>query len=70
MWASSEPKEIKTLSRISKIKLSNTAENILINTLFSYSYLPKGMSDEEFLDIKIDWLIKNEKDDLLENFFK
>ena len=69
MWASSEPKEIKkTLSRISKIKLSNTAENILINTLFSYSYLPKGMSDEEFLDIKIDWLIKNEKDDLLENF--
>ena len=69
MWASSEPKEIKkTLSRISKINLSNTAENILINTLFSYSYLPKGMSDEEFLDIKIDWLIKNEKDDLLENF--
>ena len=62
MWASSEPKEIKkTLSRISKIKLSNTAENILINTLFSYSYLPKGMSDEEFLDIKIDWLIKNRK---------
>ena len=69
MWASSESKEIKkTLLRISKLNLSKTAENILINTLFSYSYLPKGMSDEEFLEIKIGWLIKNKKDDLLENF--
>jgi len=69
MWASSESKEIKkTLLRISKLNLSKTAENILINTLFSYSYLPKGMSDEEFLEIKIGWLIQNKKDDLLENF--
>ena len=69
MWVSSESKEIKkTLLRISKLNLSSTAENILINTLFSYSYLPRGMSDEEFLEIKIGWLIQNEKDDLLENF--
>ena len=32
--------------------------------MFSFSYAPENLSEEEFLDIKINWLIKNKKDDL------
>ena len=60
----------KTISRINKLDLSETAENILLNTLFSYAYAPKNLSEKEFLDIKINWLIKNKKDDLIEQFLK
>ena len=51
-----------------KLKLSETAENILLNTLFSYAYAPENLSEKEFLDIKINWLIKNKKDKLIEQF--
>ena len=49
------------LKRIEKIKLSRSAEDIFINTLMTYSYLPANMSEKDFLDIKINWLIKNKK---------
>tara|TARA_B100001063_G_C16739030_1_gene543678 strand:- start:341 stop:1792 length:1452 start_codon:yes stop_codon:yes gene_type:complete len=69
MWSNSDGNEIKKIiKRINKISLSNSAENLFLNTLMSYSYLPKNITDNEFLDIKIDWLIKNKKDDLLELF--
>ena len=58
----------KTISRINKLDLSETAENILMNTLFSYSYAPKNLSEKEFLEIKTNWLIKNKKDALIEQF--
>ena len=69
MWKNTDGKEIKnTIARINKLKLSKSAENLLINTLMSYSYSPKNMSDEEFLNIKINWLMKNNKDEVLEEF--
>ena len=69
MWSKTDGKNIqKTISRINKLELSETAENILLNTLFSYSYAPENLSEEDFLDIKINWLIKNRKDDLVEQF--
>ena len=34
----------------------------------TYAYAPKNISENEFLDLKISWLIKNKKDDLLEKF--
>ncbi len=69
MWSKTDGKNIqKTISRISKLQLSETAENILLNTLFSYSYAPENLSEKDFLDIKINWLIKNKKDDLIEQF--
>ena len=58
----------KTIERLNKLNLSETAENILLNTLFSYSYAPENLSEKDFLDIKINWLIKNKKDDLIEQF--
>ena len=69
MWSNSDGSEIKEIiKRINKLELSNFAEEIFINTILSYSYLPKGLTDKEFLDIKINWLINNKKDELLEEF--
>ena len=69
MWANTDGKNIqKTIERLNKLNLSETAENILLNTLFSYSYAPENLSEKDFLDIKINWLIKNKKDDLIEQF--
>ena len=69
MWSNTKGEDIKSIfKRINKIKLSSTAEDIFVNTIMTYSYLPQDMSDEEFLDLKISWLIKNDKIDLLENF--
>ena len=69
MWSNTDGKNIqKTISRINKLELSETAENILLNTLFSYSYAPNNLSEKDFLNIKINWLIKNKKDKLIEQF--
>ncbi len=71
MWSKTDGRNIqKTISRINKLDLSETAENILLNTLFSYSYSPENLSEKDFLDIKINWLIKNKKDDLIEQFLR
>ncbi len=71
MWSKTDGKNIqKTISRLNKLNLSETAENILLNTLFSYSYAPVNLSERDFLEIKINWLIKNKKDDLIEQFLK
>ena len=71
MWSNTDGKNIqKTIERLNKLNLSETAENILLNTLFSYSYAPENLSEKDFLDIKINWLIKNKKDDLIEQFLK
>ena len=49
MWSKTDGKNIeKTISRINKLNLSETAENILLNTLFSYSYAPENLSEERF----------------------
>jgi len=63
MWVSSDGNEIKkTLKRINKIKLSNFSEELLFKILFTNAYPPGiNLSDDEFLDIKIDWLIKNKR---------
>ena len=45
-------------------------KNIFLNTLFTYSHPPEDLNEEEFLKIKIDWLIKNKKDNLIEKFLE
>ena len=70
MWVNSEGTKIKdTIERINKIKLSSFAEEIFINTLFTISKLPdRNMTEEEFINYKLDWLINNNKDKLITNF--
>jgi hypothetical protein len=72
IWINSDGNTLKGLmSRIDKIKLSNFAEEIFVNTIMTYSYPPSlNLKEEEFLNLKIDWLIKNSKDEILEEFLK
>ena len=72
IWINSDGNTLKGLmSRIDKIKLSNFAEEIFVNTIMTYSYPPSlNLKEEEFLNLKIDWLIKNNKDEILEEFLK
>ena len=72
MWIPSDGDEIKKiLGRIDKIELSNFSKNLLFEILFTNSYPPhKNLSADEFLDMKIDWLIKNKMIDNLENLLQ
>tara|TARA_B100001248_G_scaffold24233_1_gene15896 strand:+ start:35 stop:1498 length:1464 start_codon:yes stop_codon:yes gene_type:complete len=71
MWSSTKAEDIRaSLKRLKKIKLSKTSNEILESILLSYSYPPNGMKDDEFVDIKINWLINNDRSDLIESFLK
>ena len=71
MWSFTKSEDIKaSLKRLEKIKLSQTANQILEKILLSFSYAPKDMNEEEFADLKINWLIKNKRSDLIESFLK
>jgi hypothetical protein len=71
MWSSTKSEDVKaSLKRIEKIKLSKTSNQILERILLSFSYPPQGMSETEFVDLKINWLIKNQRSDLIESFLK
>ena len=71
MWSSTNGDDVKSsLKRLEKIKLSKTANEIIDKILLSFSYAPNNMSDDEFADLKIDWLVKNQRSDLIESFLK
>ena len=61
MWSNSDGKEIlNLLNDIQKIKLSNDAKEILNISLLTNSYFPQqNITNEEFFQLKSDWLIKN-----------
>ena len=63
MWSNSEGTRVKdTIERIDKIKLSSFSEELFLNTLFTISELPgRNITEEEFINYKIDWLIKKKK---------
>ena len=70
MWMRTNGELIKqSLKRIEKIKLSKFSEEIFLNTILTFSYSPqKNLNDKEFLKLKIDWLLKNNKIEIIENF--
>ena len=71
MWSSTSAEDLRlSLKRIDKIELSNSSNEILEAILFSFSYPPKEMSEKEFVNLKINWLIKNDRVDLIESFLK
>ena len=71
MWASTSAEDVRaSLKRLKKIKLSKTSNEILENVLLSYSFPPKGMSEKEFTGLKVNWLLENNRSDLIENFLK
>ena len=70
MWSNTDGEIIKnTFRRIEKIKLSKFSEEMFINTIMTYSYAPKNkLTENEFLKLKLDWLIKNNKNSIIEKF--
>jgi len=71
MWSTTKAEDLRSsLNRLNKIKLSKSSKEILEAVLFSFSYPPQGMNENEFVDIKINWLIENDRVELLESFLK
>ena len=71
MWSSTSAEDVRaSLKRIKKIKLSKTSNEILENILLSYSFPPQGMAEKEFTSLKINWLVENNRSELLEIFLK
>ena len=63
MWSRSNGDDIKKIiKKINKMKLSNFSENLLFKVLFTNAYPPRdNLTSKEFLNIKINWLIKNKR---------
>ena len=72
MWSNTDGEEIKkVLKRINKLKLSKLSEDLLFQILFTNAYPPKkNLDSEEFLKIKIDWLINKKRIEDLEVLLK
>ena len=70
MWSGTNGDLIReSLKRIEKINLSKFSEEIFLNTILTYSYSPqKNLTEKEFLKIKINWLVKNNKIEIIEKF--
>ena len=71
MWSTTSAEDVRSsLKRLNKINLSISSSEILETILLSFSYPPKGMSEEEFVNLKINWLIANDRGVLIEKFLK
>ena len=71
MWSTTKAEDLRlSLNRLSKVDLSKSSSEILEMILLSFSYPPQGMNENEFVKLKINWLIQNDKVDLIENFLK
>jgi hypothetical protein len=71
MWSTTKAEDLRSsIKRLNKLKLSKSSNEILEMILFSFSYPPQGMSEKEFVDLKINWLIEKSRVELIENFLK
>ena len=63
MWSQSDGEDIKKiLKRINKLNLSPLSEDLLFQILFTNAYPPTtNLNSEEFLKIKINWLIEKKR---------
>ncbi|MFL2894324.1 MAG: hypothetical protein ACJZ4I_02430 [Candidatus Pelagibacter sp.] len=70
MWELSDGEKItKIIKKIKKLNLSEDAKEIYNYVILTNSFPPKkNFSKEEFLKIKIDWLIKNGDLELIKDF--
>ena len=69
MWSQTSAEDVRlSINRINQINLSETSIKLFENTIFSFAYPPKGMSENEFIDLKIDWMTSNKRDKLVEKF--
>ena len=71
MWSTTKADDLRSsLKRLNRIELSKSSNEMLEAVLFSFSYPPQGMTEKEFVDLKVDWLIKNNRVEMIESFLK
>ena len=70
MWSNSNGDQLKSLfSNLAKINLSQDAANLMNIVLLTNAYYPNiNITQEEFLQIKSDWLIKHNDRKLIEEY--
>ena len=70
MWSNSNGDQLKYIfSNLKKMKLSKDASELMNIILLTNSYHPKkNISDNEFLEIKSDWLIRNDDRQLIKEY--
>ena len=70
LWSNSNGDQLRYLfSNIDKIQLSKDASEIMNILLLTNSYSPKiNITEDEFLRIRSNWLIKNKDRDLIEEY--
>ena len=71
MWSTTKADDLRSsLKRLKKIELSKSSSEILEAILFSFSYPPADMTEKEFVNLKVNWLIENDRVNLIEDFLK
>ncbi len=70
LWSNSNGDQLKYLfSNLDKMQLSKDAADLLNILLLTNSYNPKiNITEDEFLDIRSNWLIKNKNRELIEEY--
>ena len=70
MWSNSNGDQLKNIfAKLYKMNLSRDAKEIMNISMLTNAYHPKkNITEEEFVKIKSDWLIKNSDLDLIEEY--
>ncbi len=70
MWINSDGDQLRNLfTKLNKIKLSDDAVELIEITILTNAYYPKkNITEQEFLKLKSDLMIKNSKLDLIEEY--
>ena len=70
MWSNSDGEQLKNIfAKLSKMSLSKDAKELMNISLLTNAYQPqKNMSQDEFIEIKSEWLIKNSDLNLIEEY--
>ena len=70
LWTTSDGQEIKSiLNKINKMNLSKDAKEILEIALLTNSYFPKkNITEKDFIDIKLNYLINNNELNLIKKY--
>ncbi len=69
MWElSSKEKILNLIKKIDEIKLSKDAQKIYNYLILTNTFIPSSFTEDEFLKLKVDWLIKNKNLELIDEF--
>ncbi len=70
MWSNSDGDQLKNIfAKLNKMSLSKDAKELMNISLLTNAYQPqKNISEDEFIEIKSDWLIKNSDLILIEEY--